>query len=140
MDAKDRFIVLSAEDDPDDQLLIKDAIKAISPSLVLQFVENGKELLDHLHNAKTNSHGLPSMVLLDLNMPLIDGREALRKIKKENSFQDLPIVVLTTSTEEKDKQHCIKLGAADFICKPPSFGELVEGLQGVFSKWLPTEL
>lgn len=130
-------VILSAEDDPDDRLLIQDAVETICPSLCLQFVHDGKELLDYLYKAISDPHGLPTLVLLDLNMPLMDGREALKKIKMENSFKDLPIVILTTSDEERDREICRQFGADDFFSKPSSFDDIVSALDGVISKWMP---
>lgn len=135
-------VILSAEDDPDDRLLIEEAVETICPSLHLEFVQNGKELLDRLSDRRTEigSRGLPSLILLDLNMPLMDGREALKRIKKEGPFKELPVVVFTTSSETKDQAMCREFGAADFVSKPSSFEELVKALKAVLLKWLPQGL
>lgn len=132
-------VVVSAEDDPDDRLLIQDAVLAIDPSFHLDFVQHGKELLEYLNSRRTKEgfRNSPYLILLDLNMPLMDGREALKRIKSDDCFKKLPVVVLTTSSEESDREICSELGAADFVSKPASFEDLVTVLKDVFSRWSP---
>lgn len=134
---KTKPMILSAEDDPDDQLLIKDAVEIINPSLRLKFVQNGIELLDYLDGCKNrlDAEGMPSLILLDLYMPLMDGIEALEGIKNEEFFKDLPVVVLGTSPDERERALCTRFGV-DIVVKPTSFDEWVDSLKGVFLKWL----
>ena len=121
--------ILVAEDDPDDRFLIRAAMDASDFSGDLVFVENGEELLDHLLGGEPGGRGLspckPSCLVLDLNMPLKDGREALWEIRRHPGFKDLPVVVLTTSSLEADRQYCTELSVSDFMIKPNSFDELL---------------
>ena len=115
-------IILMADDDTDDCMLASDAFKASATQGMIRFVENGVELLNYL----SHSSPIPSLILLDLNMPLKNGREALKEIKSIPAFQDIPIVVLTTSQEKDDFIYCMETGAKSFITKPASFSEWVE--------------
>jgi len=126
--------VLMAEDDADDRLLIERAFNASGLSGRLFFVEDGEELLDYLFRragyAETDSPR-PSCLMLDLNMPRKDGREALWEIRQDPEFRDLPIVVVTTSDSERDKEYCAELGVIDYITKPGSFTELIDLMQRI---------
>lgn len=136
MGEDEKYVVVSAEDDPDDRFLIREAVESIRPDLHLKFVKDGKELIDYLNRfrGKKNSDSFPSLILLDLNMPHMDGREALERIKRDESFKDLPVVVFTTSSEERDREVCS--GANDFVSKPSSFTAIVAALDDIFAKWL----
>jgi CheY-like chemotaxis protein len=123
------LIVLMAEDDPDDRFLIERAFSASGLSGKLLFVEDGEELLDYLFRraryADTALSPRPSCILLDLKMPRKDGREALWEIKENPGLRELPIIVLTTSDSQHDKEYCVELGVSDYITKPGSFAELI---------------
>ena len=99
-------VFLMAEDDPDDRLLAKDALNEAQIDAELHFVENGEELLDYLwHRGRYSepaSSPRPGVILLDLNMPRKDGREALREIKADPDLRRIPVVVLTTSKADTD--------------------------------------
>ena len=126
----DSSIILIAEDDPDDRLLIEHAFKASGLSSTLFFVENGEELLDYLFRREKYAENEPSprpgCILLDLNMPKKDGREALLEIRQNPAFKDLPIIVLSTSDSDRDRKYCAGFGVADYITKPDSFAGLLE--------------
>ena len=117
-------LVLVAEDDEDDRFLIAEAFKCFTSKKV-DFVENGEELINYLQRNKQNT----SLILLDLNMPVMDGREALKIIHQDPDLSKIPIVVLTTSREEADQRFCKKNGAKVFLTKPSSFDDLIEMLQ-----------
>ena len=123
-------IILIAEDDPDDRLVIEHAFKSSGLSSTLFFVKNGEELLDYLFRREKYAENEPSprpvCILLDLNMPRKDGREALWEIRQNPAFKELPIIVLSTSDSERDKKYCAGLGVADYITKPDSFAGLME--------------
>jgi CheY-like chemotaxis protein len=131
-----------ADDDADDRLLAKDALAECKLPNDLHFVENGEELLDFLHrqgkfNTQVNAPR-PGLILLDLNMPRKDGREALREIKSDPELRRIPVVVLTTSRADTDINRIYELGANSFIAKPTSFDELVKVMRIVSEYWLET--
>jgi len=131
-------IILIAEDDPDDRLLARDALEESGQGAELRFVENGEDLLDFLlqrgkYDANTPR---PGLVLLDLNMPLKDGREALREIKSNASLRRIPMVVLTTSRADTDVDLIDELGASSFITKPVRYEALVELMRVIAQYWL----
>ena len=133
-------IILMAEDDPDDRLLISDAFKEIRFSDHLRFVEDGQELLDYLRQAN-KFHSLeaaprPGLILLDLNMPRKDGRQALLEIKSDPDFQQIPVVVLSTSNARKDIEECYANGASSYISKPALFEDLVGIVRNLTNYWL----
>lgn len=126
---KKPITILWAEDDPDDRLLAYDALDESSFSSDLHFVEDGEELMDYLHRRGKYIEGdapRPSVILLDLNMPRKDGREALSEIKANAELRCIPVVVLTTSKAHEDILRTYELGVSSFIVKPATFTELVE--------------
>ncbi len=131
--------VLYAEDDPDDRLLAREAwedSRALNP---LDFVKDGEELLEYLRRegryaGRTSPQ--PGVVLLDLNMPRMDGRTALAEIKKDPELRRIPVVVLTTSKASEDVLKSYDLGVAGFIVKPPTFEALSGVLRDVEQYWM----
>ena len=101
----------------------------------MHFVNNGEQLLDYLRRADAS---LPALILLDLNMPRIDGREALREIKADPHLRHIPIVALTTSRAEEDIQRAYDLGVNSYIIKPAGYPELVAMLQMLSDYWFTT--
>lgn len=136
---KKPVIILMADDDQDDRLLVKDAFMESRLVNELHFVEDGELLLDYLyHRGKYSDAELsprPGLILLDLNMPKKDGREALREIKSHPEFRSIPIVVLTTSKEEADICRSYDLGASSFITKPVTFEGLIEVMKSLGKYW-----
>ena len=116
--------ILSAEDDLDDQLIIRDAIKKADIGASVHFVSNGSALLERL--AEQFGGNLPDILLLDLNMPVLNGLEVLKILREREDVEDLPIIILTTSSNQNDIDQCYRLGANSFITKPSSFKEMVE--------------
>lgn len=134
--AKSITIVI-ADDDADDRYLAKEALEESRLANTLHFVENGEELLDYLHHRGKYSHltEYPGLILLDLNMPRMDGREALREIKSDERLRQIPIVILTTSKSEEDIIRSYRLGVNSFITKPVSFEGLVEVMRTLQKYW-----
>src|SRR5262245_29677477 len=141
-------VILMADDDDDDRLLAKDALTECRLASDLRFVENGEELLDYLRRrgsySKTRLSPRPGLILLDLNMPKKDGREALKEIKNDPELRKIPVVVLTTSKADTDIGRVYELGANSFISKPVSFDALVEVMKILCRYWfeiveLPTQ-
>jgi CheY-like chemotaxis protein len=131
------FIVLMADDDEDDCLLVESAFLEMGDSLGiahdLHFVGDGRELLDYLLNqgdfADNEKYPRPHLILLDLNMPRIDGREALARIKSDPRLQEIPVLILSTSQEERDIALCKQAGASSFLAKPEIFEDLIDVLK-----------
>jgi len=130
--------ILYADDDPEDRMLIKEAWEENRLANELHFVEDGEELINYLRRRgnyqSLQGTPLPGMILLDLNMPKKDGREALREIKADRQLRLIPVVVLTTSKAEEDILRAYDLGVNSFIMKPVTFQSLVD-LVLTFSKY-----
>ncbi len=131
-----------AEDDSDDRLLVKDAMAECRWEGDLRFVENGEELLDYLMRRGKYSQPAnaprPGLILLDLNMPRKDGREALREIKADAELRRIPVVVFTTSKAGTDIGGMYELGANSFISKPIQFDALVNVMRILGQYWFST--
>jgi two-component system, response regulator len=135
MMVKSKSLLLVAEDDPDDQFLIQDVIDRVSlVDIEARFVENGVDLIACLEEKNEKSNP-PQLVMLDLNMPLMDGREALRRIKNNPSLSGIPIVILTTSRAEEDVQYCRRFGVAAYYNKPSSIAELKQIIRDLVDKY-----
>jgi len=136
--------ILMADDDPDDRLLVKDALLECKGEAGvaerLRFVEDGEDLMDYLlrrgrHDGEACSPR-PDLILLDLNMPRKDGREALREIRSNPDLKSIPVVIFTTSRAETDVKLVYELGANSFITKPVQFDALVNTLSLLARYWL----
>jgi len=132
-------IILMADDDEDDRLLTRDALRESHLTNELRFVEDGEELVDYLkHQGKYQNEEdapRPGIILLDLNMPKKDGREALKEIKTDPDLRDIPIVVFTTSQAEEDIYRTYKLGVNSFITKPVTFENLIKVMKALGKYW-----
>lgn len=131
--------ILMADDDPDDRVLARDAFDEARLANDLRFVEDGEDLLDYLYRrgrwSAPSSSPRPGLILLDLNMPRKDGREALEEIKRDPSLRRIPVVVLTTSKAEEDILRTYDLGVNSFITKPVSFESMVETVKMLGRYW-----
>lgn len=131
--------ILMADDDPDDRLLAQNAFNVSHLANDLRFVVDGQELMDYLlRQGKFADPALsprPGLILLDLNMPRKDGREALSEIKSDPELHMIPVVVLTTSKAEEDIYRSYAVGASSFITKPVSFEGLVDVVRTVGHYW-----
>lgn len=139
--------IIIADDDADDRLLIEDAFKESKLVNPIVFAEDGEELLQLLRSEKGWAEGrnLPGLILLDLNMPRMDGRMALGHIKSDPLLRRIPVIVLTTSKAEQDILRTYDLGVNSFITKPVTFEGLVEVVKSLNHYWieiveLPTAL
>jgi CheY-like chemotaxis protein len=136
------IVILMAEDDADDRLLVKDALKECQCEADLRFVENGEELLNYLGRlgdfSAPERSPRPGLIMLDLNMPRKDGREALREIKSNTELRSIPVVVLTTSVADTDIEKVYQLGANSFISKPVEFEQLVNVMKLLGQYWFKT--
>jgi CheY-like chemotaxis protein len=113
-------MILYADDDIDDRTWVGEACKTINKALQVHFVETGRQVLDYL-NKKLGP--LPGLIVLDLNMPEIDGRQTLQLLKANESYQHIPVVIVTTSINKIDQEVCKRLGAALFLTKPDTHKE-----------------
>ena len=131
--------ILMADDDADDRLMADKALQEARLENNLSFVEDGEELMDYLlHRGKyTNAaeYPLPGLILLDLNMPRKDGREALKEIKAHPQLHRIPVVVLTTSAAEQDIVRSYDLGVNSYIVKPVTFEGVVEAMKVMKQYW-----
>ena len=132
--------ILMADDDPDDRQLTKEAFEESRLANDLRFVEDGEELMDYLRRrgkySDPASSPRPSLILLDLNMPRKDGREALKEIKADPALRQIRVVVLTTSKAEEDIYRSYDLSAASYITKPVTFAALADAVKTLGKYWL----
>jgi CheY-like chemotaxis protein len=127
-------LILIAEDDPDDALMLKDAFSEINQTEVT-FLNNGKLLLDNI-NALLLDNNLPKLILVDLNMPVLDGRSVIKELRSSEQTKNIPLIVLSTTKNKDDIESAMALGADEFYTKPASFSNLVNILNTIASKWL----
>ncbi len=131
--------ILMADDDPDDRLLTAKALNEYRLVNGVRFVENGAELMDYLCHrgqfADPATSPTPDLILLDLNMPTKDGREALKEIKADPDLRKIPVVVLTTSEAEEDIVRSYNLGVNSYITKPVTFQALAELMKVLSRYW-----
>jgi CheY-like chemotaxis protein len=145
---KKEVVILMADDDDDDFMLTEKAFKRSKLLNRLYRVKDGEELLAYLLNTgdytNIKAYPRPGVILLDLNMPKKDGREALREIKDNDNLKDIPVVVFTTSKAEEDIYRSYKLGVNSFITKPVTFDGLLDVMNALGKYWfeiveLPTD-
>ena len=131
--------ILMADDDAEDRMLAQEALKQARLSNDLHFVEDGEELMDYLRHRNSYSDEStsprPGLILLDLNMPKMDGREALGEIRSDPDLRLIPVVVLTTSKAEEDILRTYDLGASSFINKPVAFEGLLDVMKTLQKYW-----
>ncbi|MBN2443428.1 MAG: response regulator [Spirochaetales bacterium] len=135
-----KTIIIMAEDDEDDRIMMQDACLEAGISIPIHCVANGEELMDLLqHNKLKNLENLPlqtAFILLDLNMPKLDGRKTLELIKKDENLKKIPIIIFTTSDSEEDISWAYTCGASSFITKPSSFESMVNIMKTVKKYWI----
>jgi CheY-like chemotaxis protein len=122
--------LLLVDDDIDDQQIFTEALETVDPSIKLIIASNGLEALQLLN---TPGSILPDMIFLDLNMPMMNGKEFLRELKKTEGFDKIPVIIYTTSSRPEDREQSLNLGAADFLVKPNNYRSLCEQLKNILS-------
>lgn len=141
---EEQLVILMAEDDEHDIVATKRAWKSNNMSNPLHIVKDGEECLDYLFRrgkyAGTGSSPRPGILLLDINMPRMDGLTTLRHIRESVEFRNLPVIMLTTSKAEEDRIRSYDLGANAYIVKPVGFEKFAEALQTIQHFWQLTEL
>ena len=125
--------ILICDDDEDDLYLVKSVFDDTKFGNHTVYLKNGVELLDYLKNNKNDTS--VGLVLMDLNMPKMDGREALKMIKNSPEFKHIPVIILTTSNSPQDIHQCYELGANCFITKPSSYEGLSDAIQTLSKFW-----
>lgn len=134
------IVFLMADDDPDDRMLTRDAMEESRVLNDLRFVEDGEELMQYLTRqgkySNPDDSPRPSIILLDLNMPKKDGREALKEIKSNPELRRIPIVIMTTSQSEEDILRSYDLGASSYITKPVTFDGLIALMKTLGQYWV----
>ncbi|WP_020208065.1 response regulator [Gilvimarinus chinensis] len=137
---KKTLVILMADDDADDRLLTQEALVESRVLNELHFAEDGVQLMEYLRGegeyADRDKYPLPGLILLDLNMPKMDGREALALLKQDSVLRRIPVVILTTSKAEEDMLKGYDLGAASYITKPVTFDVLVELMRTLGKYWV----
>lgn len=131
-----RCRILLAEDDPDDILLLKDAFNSLGAREVIDFADNGEQVLKKLQE-DANAE-LPDLIVVDVNMPRIGGMQTLERLKSDKRLKDIPVLIYTTSTNPVDEERFLRLGAQGYIIKPSSFKKLIETAKYFMSFLIPT--
>lgn len=129
--------ILLVEDDQVDAMTVKRALKELHVTNPLVHRENGEAALAHLRDPKSER---PCIILLDLNMPLMNGIEFLQVVKHEEVLRRIPVVVLTTSEEQQDKVNSFDLGVAGYMAKPVDYRQFVEVMRSINSYWTISEM
>lgn len=119
MDSRSKT-VLYADDDADDKLWVIEACKALDSSLRIEFVANGRDVLNYLSSTRSEP---PVLIVLDLNMPELDGRQTLRHLKGDEQYRSIPVIIVTTSSNKVDREVCQRLGADLYLIKPDTHSE-----------------
>jgi two-component system, response regulator len=131
--------ILMAEDDPDDRLLLEQAFNDAGIPGDLRFVKDGEDLMGYLRRLDDHAHSAifprPTIILMDLNMPRKDGRQALAEIKADPVLREIPVIVWTTSDLDEDIKQCQEAGADTYITKPMSYQGLLKAVKELCEKW-----
>ncbi len=136
---RDSISILIADDDADDRMMAKEALEECRLANPIDFVEDGIELLAYLRGQGPYAGSAarkPGFIILDLNMPKMDGREALREIKADPALRRIPVVVMTTSQAEEDIYRTYDLGVNSFVTKPVTFDGLVAVMRTMGAYWI----
>jgi CheY-like chemotaxis protein len=133
----EKHYILWADDDMDDLMLMHHVLQDIGKKYAVSEVSNGQEALDYLETAKQENN-LPSLIILDMNMPVMNGKETLTFIKKDEKLKDIPLVFFTTSNSEMDKMYCKRFGV-EMITKPPKYSSLKDAVRRLLKNYLEQE-
>jgi CheY-like chemotaxis protein len=116
--------ILIADDDQEDRYLLHTAFEEIGRSNDIFLVENGLQVFSYLENSMEQTN-MPALIVLDLNMPILNGMETLSRLKAHTLYKNIPVIMFTTSVHEVEKARCLEIGAADFIKKPARFQQTI---------------
>lgn len=123
------MIVLNVDDDLEDREFFSEALREVDPSITCLLAGSGMEALSLLQQG----HTLPDFIFLDINMPMMDGKQCLKALKSIPEYQSIPVIMYSTSTDEREIAECYRLGAEDFLIKPHSYEKLVNDLASIFA-------
>lgn len=121
--------ILVIDDDAEDLVIIREAMEMINPDNVMLFAENGESALQLLDTRFTVEHNVPCLIVLDLNMPKMNGTQTLETLKADDRFKNIPVIIYSTSINPFEKAKCVSLGAHAYITKPVSLKESLETAQ-----------
>ncbi len=131
--------ILFADDDPDDFYLFKSAMKKVIDEVEVVWASSGFDVLSCLQDKKSfKSNQLPNVIMLDLNMPGLDGKKILHKLKRDKAYLHIPVIIYTTSSSSLDIEECYRLGANSYVIKPGSLQEIVSTMNSVCRYWFET--
>jgi CheY-like chemotaxis protein len=122
--------ILYADDDCDDHFFFRESITCTGLPADIVYLTDGDQVIRYLEK---NGDDLPSLIVLDLNMPRLNGKQTLERLKKDNRFSDIPVIILSTSNNKMDKEFCTRQGAASYLVKPGHF----EGYREVVRNFVP---
>lgn len=133
-------LILVAEDDADDRYLLKTALAETGIKEDVTYVENGVELINYLNTLSEENGAInyPKFILLDLNMPKMDGREVLKMMKANEAYRKIPVIVFSTTKNQLEVKRCYDLGANTYVVKPVSYDTLVETIREICTYWFNT--
>jgi CheY-like chemotaxis protein len=129
--------ILLADDDKEDQLILSDAFEQIGITDAVHFEDNGEGALNHLENSYQQNNALPHLIILDLNMPRMNGTQTLRILKEDDRFSHIPIIIYSTSLNNIERDECIRLGAHSYIIKPLTFSEYIKSAEYFYNLCQP---
>jgi CheY-like chemotaxis protein len=129
--------IFIADDDPDDVYFVQTAIQELDSQIQLRHFVNGKMLLEELNRPDGN---LPNLVIMDLNMPVMDGKETLKVIRQSPLFNDLPVIILSTSNYMSERNLCYDYGATSYFTKPYHYARYLEIMRKLKQEWIDHEL
>lgn len=122
--------ILYADDDCDDHFFLRESLTTTGLPADIIYLTDGDQVIRYLEK---NGDALPSLIVLDLNMPRLNGKQTLERLKKDDRFSDIPVIILSTSNNKMDKEFCTSRGAASYLVKPGHF----EGYQEVVRNFVP---
>ncbi|MEO7768230.1 MAG: response regulator [Ferruginibacter sp.] len=136
----DKRLILIAEDDADDRYLMKTALEETGIVGEVKYVENGVEVISYLDSIIEDggSVNYPQFILLDLNMPKMDGREVLKKLKSTDVYRKIPVIIFSTTKNQMEVKRCYDLGANTYVVKPVSYDTLVSTIREICTYWFNT--
>lgn len=118
----DTIRILLADDDPEDRMIMADTFEEMQLSSIIRFVENGENILAYLNSIYGNAP-LPSLIVLDLNMPGMNGTQTLKCLKSDERYRDIPVIIFSTSVNALEMEECMKTGASSYVVKPVTYKE-----------------
>lgn len=127
--------ILLIEDNPGDVMIMKESLKSCDVDFNMHVCSDGEEALKHLMDCLYHKKGIPRLIILDLNLPKVKGKDVLKEIKAKPELKYIPVIILTSSESENDITECYQLGANSFVVKPLSFNLMQQYMQSIESFW-----